>query len=288
LVFDSEFRDLSSISFESEPGPGRKYNWYGKFFPEWGGGVAPISAFSVEQGILTIRGSKIGTAAPSGTKPGYVGTVFHGGAFFEAKLAFDTTKVRFDSAAPIDNATNWWPSFFALPVEFLSGRDQWPGQPIGYVHFAEADFFEAWQKDRRFGSTMHDWYGQPGCSGHWEGISRYCDIANDGQTYGIPDNYAVTIPDSADWTVFHTIGQLWLSAERFSGRGGCLQTFFDGEPTPTMVRWRQVAANNAPPPKIGDAFGVIDQDHLVVYIGAPTNAPLRVAWVRVWQEQGAP
>jgi len=47
-------------------------------------------------------------------------------------------------------------------MAYFEGR-QWPGQPEGYDHFIEPDFFEydIWRfaPHNTYGGATHDWYG---------------------------------------------------------------------------------------------------------------------------------
>src|SRR5580693_6603770 len=119
LVFHDEFADASGISFSSSEDGAPGSRWYARLFEERGGSTAPPEAFSTSNGILTIAGGQIGTAAPARNAKGFVGTTFANGAYFEARIAFDPKMVRFNPGAPITK-TNWWPSFYAMPIEYLT------------------------------------------------------------------------------------------------------------------------------------------------------------------------
>jgi hypothetical protein len=282
LVFDAEFNDAAAIDLSgADPHPGFLFS--NRLFPAWGY-VSPARAFAISHGVLTIAGGQLGSAAPARNTSGYVGWAFAGGAYFEARLQFDPMRITAVPGAPI-TADNWWPSFYAVAAEYFTGHAQWPGRPRGYVRFAEDDFMEAWHEPSRYGATMHDWYGPKGCDGQAGGLG-YCDIANDGTPRGVaPDNVAVRVPSGTDWAVFHTFGNLWVSAERAPDHRGFSQFFFDGRPTATRLDWEAGGDENTPPGGRG-LFGVIDRDHMVIYIGAPAATPMRVTWVHVWQLPG--
>ena len=281
LTFDEEFDDASAISFSSLENGVPGFRWYARLFAIWGGSTSPREAFSVSGGVLTIAGGQLGTAAPATNSRGFVGTTFAGGAYFEARIAFDPETVRFDPSAPISK-TNWWPSFYSMPIEYFTHTAQWPGQVPGFAHFVEDDFFEAWQETRRFGGTVHDWYGLPQCSANGAN-SGHCEVANDGNSpQVIGKNLANEVPAGTDWRQFHVIGQLWVSGKTTADKRGFVQFYFDGKPTTDRVEWRD-GPMRGPPPAGDTAFSVLDQDHLVIYIGSPAQTPLKVDWVRVWQ-----
>lgn len=286
LVFDDEFNDMSGINLSDarEPEPG--FRWYARLFPVWGY-MSPPRAFSLADGVLTIAGGQIGTAAPASNAAGYVGTTFADGAYFEARIAFDHDRVKYDTTAPISE-DNWWPSFYSIPIEYLTGRAQWPGQPDGYVHFGEDDFFEAWLQNDRYGGAVHDWYGRLGCK-PGAALGGYCDIENDGNSSGLaPDNVEIRVPAETDWAQFHVIGQLWVSGAHTKDHRGFVQFYFDGKPTTDRIEWHNDGSNGAPPPGGDTLFSILDRDHLVVYIGSPKSVPLKVDWVRVWKVNAVP
>jgi hypothetical protein len=281
LVFHDEFDDAAGISFSSSEDGAPGFRWYARLFAVWGGSTSAPEAFSMSDGILTIAGGQLGTAAPARNANGFVGTTFANGAYFEARIAFDAAKVRFDPDAAITK-TNWWPSFYAMPIEYFTKTSQWPGQAPGFAHFAEDDFFEAWLESRRYGGAVHDWYGLPGCHAGGE-TSGYCEVANDGNSpQVIGKTLAIKVPEGTDWRQFHVIGQLWVSGKMTGDKRGFVQFYFDGKPTTDRVGWRD-GPMQGPPPAGETAFSILDQDHLVVYIGSPAHTPLRVDWVRVWQ-----
>jgi hypothetical protein len=293
LVFDAEFNSLADIDFSiaANGKPGAKF--YARMFDKWGGTAmsARPRAFTLSNGVLTVAGGQIASIAPAPETPqGYVGTTFRGGAYFEARLAWDRSKVRPDLNKPINNFTNWWPSFYSVPVEYFNETDQWPGMPRGYVHFVENDWFEAWSGDY-YGATLHDWYGPLHCYGRPRALD-YCNIANDGVSDAHPDNPATdgvakdqnrVYMGTADPTGFHVIGALWISALHAKDGVGYVQYYFDNEPTPVWKSWNRSTNDNIAPPVAGSIFSELDKDRSVIFIGAPRNVPLQVAWIRVWQ-----
>ena len=117
LVFDDEFNDARGISFNSsEDGP-PGFRWYARLFDVWGGVTSAPEAFSTADGILTIAGGQLGTAAPARNARGFVGTTFANGAYFEARIAFDAATVRYpgDDRPALDRL-----SFEARPGEIVA------------------------------------------------------------------------------------------------------------------------------------------------------------------------
>jgi hypothetical protein len=280
LEFNGTFDDASGICLKGSQGrPAAGFLWYARLFPVWGTWSQP--EISVSDRVLTISGGQIATAKPAPNHRGYEGRVFSGGGYFEARISFDPATVAYDIKQAINNRTNWWPCFYAFSLEYLAGADQWEGQLAGFAHFAEDDFFECWQDQARranwYGATVHDWYGMRDRNA---GGLGYSDIANDGRSPGVPDTQRIRLPANNDWREFHTVGSLWVAAAGDSR--GFIQTYFDGQPVSGKVTWR--AAKDALPPPSGSAvFSVIDRDHMVVYVGSPSNTPLHIQWVRVWQ-----
>jgi hypothetical protein len=281
LVFDDEFEDASGINFSQSDDGAPGFRWYARLFAVWGGTTSRPESFSISKGVLTIAGGQIGTAAPARNLLGFVGTTISNGGYFEARIAFDPATVRFDPHAPITQ-TNWWPSFYAMPIEYFTQTAQWPGQAAGFAHFVEDDFFEAWRERRRYGGTMHDWYGLPGCRTSGTN-SGYCDVANDGGSLSVVGkSFGIKVPDGTDWRQFHVVGQLWVSGGSNANKTGFVQYYFDGRPSTDRVTWRDTSIQG-PPPSGKSAFSILDQDHMVVYIGSPVQTPLKVDWVRIWQ-----
>ena len=286
LAFDDEFDDFSGINLSDAQDPRPGFRWYARLFPVWGY-MSPPEAFSLANGVLTIAGGQIGTAAPARNAAGYVGTTFADGAYFEARIAFDHDLVKFNPDAPITKE-NWWPSFYSIPLEYLTERARWPGQPEGYVHFGEDDFFEAWLQGDRYGGAVHDWYGRLGCN-NAAALGGYCDIGNDGSSPGLaPNNVAIFVPSGTDWRQFHVIGQLWVSGAHTPDHRGFVQFYFDGQPTSDRIEWRNDGTDGTPPPSGDTLFSILDRDHLVVYIGSPATVPLKVDWVHVWKPTDPP
>src|SRR5262249_17970772 len=101
------------------------------------------------------RGGNLATAAPAKNASRFVGTGFGGGGDFEAVLKFDpSTVVR----------SKGWPAFWSAALEHLVNLQtvQWNGQPKGFEHFIEPDFFEydIPGGGSSYGGAIHEWYGK--------------------------------------------------------------------------------------------------------------------------------
>ena len=172
-----------------------------------------------------------------------------------------------------------------MAVEHLAGKgaSQWPGQPAGYEHFIEDDFFEydtMWAGAATYGGAVHDWYGK------WkETCPSFCSIANAGGPSGL-NNFVIHVPAGTDWTLFHTFGQLWIAGNSANGNRGYLQYYFDGQPTSDKISWLDVYGPEVPPPSGSNIFSIIDKQHLALVLGTGAHQSVSVKRVRVWQLPG--
>jgi hypothetical protein len=265
MTFDDEFDSLASIDVNGTGKPG--YKWYTTQF--FGGKTTPPSCLSVHGGVLTINGygnGAIETASPSSNSDGYVGTVFGGGAYFEASIAFDPKLV---------DTKVGWPSFWSMAIEHmaLKGKDQWDGQMKGYARFIEVDFFEddtsAWAGVDTYGGAVHDTYGQ------WTKEKGYSMVSN--------PNFVVRVPKGTDFTKFHRYGCLVVPALQSNGWCGFIQYYFDGLPTSDLMSWTGNQGAGTPPPSGDQKFESADKAHLNVLLGCGTGQKMRVDYVHVWQ-----
>ncbi|MDD2658580.1 MAG: hypothetical protein PHY54_02725 [Methylococcales bacterium] len=273
LVFEDEFNSLTSIDVSGSLSPG--FKWYTTPF------FAPASKYtpsliSINNGILTLestpggtRNANIATAAPAKNLQGWVGRAFGGGAYFEAKIAFDPATV---------NTKNGWPAFWSMSIEHMAtkGADQWQGRAKGYSHFIEDDFFEydtaSFAGQNSYGATMHDWYGI------WKKTCppAFCQINTTSAGGSKFNNAFIRSSQDIDWTKFHVIGQLWVPSNQVN-KIGYVQNYFDGKPT-SKVSW-DISGN----PRHSPQFSIMDTSHLVVILGTGVKQPMHVDWVRVWQ-----
>jgi hypothetical protein len=276
LVFDDEFNSMSTIDTGDTRVPG--FNWY--LYQPFGARTKHSNPadLSISDGVVTItptgpskNGSSIMTIAiPQSEVPpkGYVGRAFGGGKGFyiEARIAFDNSLVK---------TAKGWPNFWGESVEHIIGHgaDQWPGQPSGYAHFIEDDFFEydiaSFAGPNAFGSSRHDWYGLYNVTCKHK---RFCGI--------LSSNYAVKMPNKITWTAWHTYGQLYIPASGNSA--GSFQMYFDRKPTGNVQTWIN-APDGAPPPSGKSSFSIMDKQSLAIILGSGIGQPMKVDYVHVWE-----
>lgn len=295
VVFSDDFTSLSTIDTSATATAG--FKWY---LSRFDGTAEPASTISVSATGLDIHPAastanyNLGSAAPASNAAGYVGQVFGGGGFFEATLSYDPSTVQ---------AEMGFPAFWGEAVEHFANRgaDYVPGTDGGFEHFGEDDFFEGDLTAADTWSTaLHDWYGvyTAKCvSGPQQGKSGFCNLANTGigSSY---DNYKSSLPDGGvvDWTVAHTVAQLWVPGNASNGGKGYVQNFLDGVPARggtgafsplSKTGWDDVASYDfATLPDSSMVFSILDQDHLIVLLGTGPETPLHVNAVKVWQIPG--
>jgi hypothetical protein len=257
----------------------RGYKWYlADMFSKQ---ANPAGVKINSDGSVTMLGDQTGalgalmSIAPYRGTNTFVGTAFGGGAYIEAVMSYDPAQV---TAAKIANPRERiWPSFWSLPMEgnVIQGADHWPGQPAGYVHNVEVDFFEADYPTNpaRYGVGMHDWWGirNVTCPG-------LCKISPNPPGVQLP-------PAGTNFKQFHTYGFLWVPATATTP--GFVDAFFDGQRTGYKVSWTQYT--NQPPTPVGMpwAFGKTDQQHLFFILGTGVGQTFTVKSVNVWQKNTA-
>lgn len=267
LKFDDEFNNPASIDINATNKPG--FKWYPRTF--YRSHPTEPADISVANGVLTLNGptadnGSLGTAAPGPKAGAYVGSVFGGGGYFEASIAFDKTLI---------DKSHGFPAFWSMAVEHMAfnGKSQWPGQDEGFEHFIEIDFFEAdtFDKDEdSYSGAVHDWYGK------WT------------KQTGIPGNltnrnYIIHVPHHTDFKKFHRYGCLVVPSSEANNWCGYIQYFFDGLPTSDIVTWSGGHLPGTPPPTGDDRFAIADTAHLNVLLGCGAGDSMRVKYVRVWQ-----
>jgi hypothetical protein len=295
LAFFDDFDSIATIDTAATKAPG--YKWYAS---QWFGfPTTPADNIRVADSVLTLGGGTptTGTGAaletaisrPGGGAPYHTGTVFGGGAYFEARIAFDPA----DTPA----ANRHWPCFWSMSIEHVwhtanpAGR-QWPGQPDGYAHFAELDFFEAFTTGGRFGQDrrwylggIHDWSGTYVADTGWQ-----YNIQNSG-------NNRFDVGSVPDWNRFHTYGCLWVPQQ--DATPGYVRWYFDNIPGP-VIYWKG-PIGSPPLPGQGVAgtpmsftpdtaaeadrtYAILDQHRHALVLGTDYGWPMRVDWVKVWQK----
>ena len=283
-TFSSTF-DKSRVDVNDTRKPG--YEWYlGQFF----GGATTASSnltFNADgtlalDGVGTSSNAGINTAAPASTPAGWVGMAFGGGAYFEATF-------RFNPQDTIMANGKGWPSWWAMAIEHLAGlpSQHWQGQPTGYSHFIETDFFEydvwSFSPHNEYGGAMHDWYGvySQTCAGN-----GYCNANNTSGGGTSFSNFQVQTPASTDFTKYHAFGYLWVPATASSH--GRAQYYFDNQATNDAITWSQYTGNESPPPGAAPwTFGVLDRQHVALILGTGSAEPMTLQSVHVWQKSAA-
>jgi hypothetical protein len=228
-------------------------------------------------GSVTLLGDNTGAVgalmsiAPYRGTNTFVGTAFGGGAYIEAVMSYEPAQVT----ATHTGARYPYPSFWSLPMEgtVIAGGDHWPGQPAGYVHNVEVDFFEADYPTAptRYGVGLHDWYGISGIT-----CPALCKVS--------PTVAATPPPAGTNFTQFHTYGFLWVPATATTK--GFVNAFFDGEKVWTVL-WTQYTTQ--PPTPVGQpwAFGRMDQQHMFFILGTGVGETFTVKSVNVWQRNAS-
>lgn len=255
----------ANVSLNQEPRA--KSRW---FFWSFFGWRQPRNGIEIKaDGTINVT-SSITTAALAKNPAGFVGTAFGGGGYFEAELAFDPANI---------DLSKGWPAWWALTLDSILEKPNsyWKGQSKDYRNTAEVDFFEYLEKQtppmrNKYGAGLHHWYGRRGqCGG-----PNLC---------GFRPPRSVTVrfaPPSVDWSKFHRLGALWIPAT--DSRRGSLTFYLDRHKTGETIYWTKFSNQPPPPsPKTPWAFGILDQQHLVLVLGSGTNEPMRVRSVRVWQ-----
>ncbi|MBN2451956.1 MAG: hypothetical protein JXR77_16335 [Lentisphaeria bacterium] len=204
LAFREEFHDASAMDLEDTRRPG--FRFYPKLI--WGGYVLPAAHIQVRDGVLHLFNpdnhaqgdlfSAVTTGNP-GEWHGFTAGREHGGAYFEASIAFDP------EAGPVDG----FPAFWTMAAEHFFGNLE----PKPY-RFLEIDFMEynpKWVSDpTHYLHANHVWTFTPDGKRHRE-------------TYPKPyQRQVIATPPGTDYTRFNTFGCLWVP-----GEDGRIDTYFN-------------------------------------------------------------
>ncbi|MBU6266443.1 MAG: hypothetical protein KGN34_02810 [Sphingomonadales bacterium] len=217
----------------------------------------------------TSNGSMISGNATPGVGPGYVGTAFGGGGYFEAEVSF--------CQRCVDTGSGGWPSWWMMSAEhwWQWGAMTWPGQGSSYEHFGEIDVFEALRpriEANHYAASLHDWYGQ------W-------NVTCPGRLCAVDTPYSantVIAPVGTDWSLFHRIGMRWVMAT--AGTPGEITFWLDDVPVGTAFTWSKCPPSGwSPPPADPYKFCIFDQQHMLLLFGAGGSTPITVRRVTVWQ-----
>jgi hypothetical protein len=273
-TFSSTF-DTSQVDMANSTKSG--YKWY---ISRHAASVTPQSSVLLNNdGSVTLEytsASNDGMATAGMVKGGWIGTVFGGGGYFEATLKFDPDMVT--------NRAKGFPAWWSIAIEHfarsVTGQtSQWPGQPPGFEHYIEPDFFE-WNIDgvdkvppKTYNGSMIDW------SGIWT------------RAHGMPVSKQTpwttkwnTTPSTTDFRQYHKYGWLWVPATATTK--GYAQYYFDDQPTTDRVSWTQYTNQEPTPAQQMDpwTFGILDQQHLMLILGSGDRGAMTVESVTVWQK----
>jgi hypothetical protein len=249
------------------------YNLYGKKASAAGVQINGDGSVTLNGDATGAEGQLMSVAQYPGTNA-WVGTSFGGGGYFETVMKWSPAQVL----ASKNQYKSTWPSFWTLPMEstFLPGQNQWPGQPSGYQHNVEVDFFEAdyFGSNNTYGVGLHDWWGiaNQTCSG-------LCGMGMLNPSGGRQ------VPAGTNFDVYHTYGVLWVPATATTV--GSYSAYFDGKPIGATRTWTQYT-DQAPTP-VGKPwlFGRIDQQHMFFILSTGRGAPFTLSAVNVWQKSAA-
>jgi phage-related protein len=242
------------------------FQWYfGNFFgytPPNSAGVTFNMDGSMSVASQPNSGILLATAGQTSGTPGYVGSVFTGGAYFEAELLYDPASV---------SPASGWPKFGVTVIEHLlaTSGQEWAGQASTYLHYFEAEIMDAFlAATDRYRGILHDRFGTGGTS-----------TVDDTQTF--------VFGTSPNFNTSHTYGLLWVPAT--SSAQGYFKFYFDETQVGSTVFYSQFTTQT-PPPTTGTfwTYGVLDNQSAVLTLGSGTGSPVKVVAVNVWQNIGVP
>lgn len=299
-VFYDDFTSLSTIDTTNSQDSG--FNWY---IQPWFGNqdVTSSDNINIAGSILTLGGGTsnlpslvTGTSTASTYQ---IGTAFGGGAYFEARIAVNTSVVA---------GTNS-PAFWGFPIERIASsmgnatgiaNDQWPSRAAGYEHFGEIDVFELLpQQGQTYAGNSLTQYTAHDHSGLTSNDTWQYNISN--QSNNVGNN------SLADLAQFHTYGALWVPANGTTP--GYVKWYFDGQPANwngTSIQIYYLPPTGNPPlpgqgaepapggqttsdftPNTSGAaaatFAILDQRNFALAISTDNFWPVYVDWVKVWQ-----
>jgi hypothetical protein len=270
-TFNSDFQ-ANNVDLEDTRRAG--FAWYvGKFF---GWRSTPLYNFEFMKGhsirVKTGKNYSLATATRVKGEKRWVGQAFGGGGYFEAEIRFNPSIVI------AQNEKKSWPCFWAMAIEHMANlpEEQWPGQKKGYVHFIEVDIMEYLIKSPRnkniYVAGMHDWFGV------WKETCTTKQFCNHRTPY---KEVLKTAPSNTDYSKFHKYGFLWIPATNTTNGWG--QFYFDDKPIGAKITWSKFDGQKPSLKKEKWTFGILDEQHLVLILGAGENQPMEIRTVRVWQ-----
>ena len=152
----------------------------------------------------------------------------------------------------------------------------WKGQPSGFEHFMESDFFEydTFASPRSsYVATLHDWYGQFHITCKSQSFCDHRSLYSDG---------LAALPSTVDFTAYHKYGFLWVPATPTTlGLG---QAYFDNQPMGQKFTWTYLQDTQPWTNSDSWKFGIYDKQHMVAILGSGINEPMTVKSLHVWQK----
>lgn len=242
------------------------FNFF-KYFYNLDGGVDYVDGSVVRvKGKGRVANANLATANRIQGLPGFRGSAFGGGAYFEITLKFDPS---------IISLIQGWPSFWALSLGgALDGKDfvEWSGRNSNFRNNVEVDIFEYLINDRNsYATAMHHWYGVYGVTCP-PALCRISTPFNENK---------VVIPDGFDSLSFHKYGFLWVPAT--DSTMGSATFYFDRQRVGGSISWDKFHSNDALS-IVDQKFSVLDKQVLFLIVGSGDNQYIDIANFQVWQK----
>jgi hypothetical protein len=285
ITFDDEFDSISTVDMSNTQAPG--FKWYLTAF--FGNSLFSSANVSMTGGVLTISsGNRPGyclwsaVPTPSHVSPYYNGTVFSGGFYVEASIAFDNTLVTNPS---VDGFPVLWLESIQHALSYpgnsplAANADRWPGQASGYEHWVEDDFFAydfnaGGANPTKYSSPVLDWWGI---------FNSTCT-----PSYCLTQNGNIITLGATTWTSFHRVGRLYTPGTPGNNWQGSITAYFDGVQVGATITWTGNQGNGTPAPTGTFLYSAVDAEALVLILATGTGQPLQIDYVRVWQLPGNP
>ncbi len=271
LAFSDDFDSYDTIDFSGEGKPG--YNWY--VDRPYKGVTLTKDEIILEDGIMTFapKTCPASIGLPTFSANGKTGYTMHFG-YAEARIRFSV-----DEVAPRSEGRNGWPSFWGVSVVAVVG-EKW--DRVGELGILEAFELEQNnpQSDVIYTGTLHD---------HVKLEDGTQQIA----TNSINATGAFDIKDYLD-NEWHTYAALWsenyiawyldgvmMHAVQFSENSYPVYYYRDTADGPIL--WNELQNSALQGKTWVGAHSIMNEDHMVLFLGAHETWPIEVDWVRVWE-----
>lgn len=248
LSFCDDFDSISTIDVNGTGAQG--YKWYTNLPPWWGMTKTEPSTYDVSGSALALTGNPNTHGWGISTKDPRTGSgVAFTFGYFEARISFDPT---------LWSQSSSWPAFWSI---------DYPRPAQHYENtLAELDFFEAFDNPAlnhqvEFLGTLHEWQD-----------NMTIDYFNKNSRQ----------PVNVNWNNWHTVAALWTTGQvswYLDDRLLMTQSYEpDGVPNPLALTKGGNSGSQA------GIFSILDNDTMDVILGSAPGWPMRVDWVRIWQE----